>query len=90
MCMALLSLLTGRCAKREVALTGEITLTGNILPIGGIKEKVLAAIRGGVKTLVLPCKNKEDYEEIDKGIRDKIQCFYIEKIDDAIDIVLMK
>ncbi len=90
MCMALFSLLMDRCAKREVALTGEITLTGNVLPIGGIKEKVLAAIRGGVKTLVLPHKNKEDYEEIDKSIRDKIQCFYIEKIDDAIDIVLIK
>ncbi|HHT9129555.1 MAG TPA: endopeptidase La [Candidatus Brocadiaceae bacterium] len=90
MCMALISLLTGRYAKREVALTGEITLTGNMLPIGGVKEKVLAAIRAGVKTIVFPFKNKDDYEEIDTEIRSKIQCFYIEKIDDAIDIVLTK
>ncbi|MCF6150479.1 MAG: endopeptidase La [Candidatus Kuenenia sp.] len=88
MCMAILSLLTGRPAKREVALTGEITLTGNVLPIGGLKEKVLAAIRAGVKTIVLPIKNKDDFGEIDKDIREKINCVYIEKIDDAINIVL--
>lgn len=90
MCMALISLLTGRPARREVALTGEATLTGNVLPVGGVKEKVLAAIRAGVKTLVFPAKNKDDYEEISKEIRDKIRCFYIEKIDDAIEIVLTK
>lgn len=88
MCMSLVSLLTGRPARREVALTGEITLTGNILPIGGIKEKVLAAIRAGVKTIVLPLKNKEDYEETEKEIREKIQCVYIQKIDEALDVVL--
>ncbi len=90
MCMALVSLLTGRQARREVALTGEITLTGNVLPIGGVKEKVLAAIRAGVKTIVLPLKNREDYEEVDKEIRDKIQCVYIQKVDDAIDTVLIQ
>lgn len=84
MCMALISLLTERRAKREVALTGEITLTGNVLPVGGVKEKVLAAIRAGVKAIVLPAKNKDDYEEIDKEIRNKIQCSYIQKVDDAI------
>ena len=80
MCMALISLLTGRYARREVALTGEVTLTGNILPIGGVKEKVLAAIRAGVKTLVLPLKNKDDFEEINEEIRNKIQCVYIQKL----------
>ncbi|MEB2309662.1 MAG: endopeptidase La [Candidatus Brocadiaceae bacterium] len=90
MCMALISLLTERRAKREVALTGEITLTGNVLPVGGVKEKVLAAIRAGVKAIVLPAKNKDDYEEIDKEIRNKIQCSYIQKIDDAIDLVLIQ
>ena len=89
MCMALVSLLTGRYARREVALTGEVTLTGNILPIGGVKEKVLAAIRAGVKTIVLPLKNKDDFEEIDAEIRSKIQCVYIQKIDDAINTVLI-
>ena len=90
MCMALVSLLTGRYARREVALTGEVTLTGNILPIGGVKEKVLAAIRAGVKTIVLPLKNKDDFEEIDAEIRNKIQCVYIQKIDDAINTVLIQ
>jgi len=89
MCMALVSLLTGRYARREVALTGEVTLTGNVLPIGGVKEKVLAAIRAGVKTIVLPLKNKDDFEEIDAEIRNKIQCVYIQKIDDAINTVLI-
>jgi len=90
MCMALVSLLTGRYARREVALTGEVTLTGNVLPIGGVKEKVLAAIRAGVKTIVLPLKNKDDFEEIDAEIRNKIQCVYIQKIDDAINTVLIQ
>lgn len=89
MCMALISLLTGRYARREIALTGEITLTGNILPIGGVKEKVLAAIRAGVKTIVLPLKNKDDFEEIPREIRDKIRCVYIQKVDNAIDTVLI-
>ncbi len=90
MCMAIISLLTGRPARREVALTGEVTLTGNVLPIGGVKEKTLAAIRAGVKTIVLPLKNKDDFEEINKEIRDKIQCVYIQKINDAIDTVLIQ
>ena len=89
MCMSLISVLTGRYARREVALTGEVTLTGNVLPIGGVKEKVLAAIRAGVKTIVLPLKNKDDFEEIDAEIRNKIQCVYIQKIDDAINTVLI-
>ncbi|MBM4064593.1 MAG: endopeptidase La [Planctomycetes bacterium] len=89
MCMALVSLLTGRHARREVALTGEVTLTGNVLPIGGVKEKVLAAIRAGVKTIVLPLKNKDDFEEIGAEIRSKIQCVYIQKIDDAVNTVLV-
>ncbi|WKZ18985.1 MAG: endopeptidase La [Candidatus Jettenia sp. CY-1] len=88
-CMALISLLTGRYARREVALTGEITLTGTVLPVGGVKEKVLAAIRAGVTVIVLPLKNKEDFEEIDKEIRDKIRCVYIQKVDDAIGTVLI-
>ncbi len=89
MCMSLVSLLTGIPARREVALTGEITLTGNVLPIGGVKEKVLAAIRAGVKTIVLPLKNKDDYEDIDKELREKIQCVYIQKVDDAVPAVLV-
>ncbi|MEE8190598.1 MAG: endopeptidase La, partial [Candidatus Scalindua sediminis] len=76
MCTALLSLLTGRYAKRNVALTGEITLSGRVIEIGGVKEKVLAAIRAGVKTIVLPKRNEKDFQEIKKEIRDKIKCVF--------------
>jgi ATP-dependent Lon protease len=89
MCMALISLLTGRRARREVALTGEITLTGNVLPVGGVKEKILAAIRAGVKTIVLPLKNKENFEEISREIRDKIASVYVHKVDEAVNTVLI-
>jgi ATP-dependent Lon protease len=88
MCMSLLSLLTGRYAKRNVALTGEITLSGRVIEIGGVKEKVLAAIRAGVETIVLPKKNEKDFQEISKEIRDKIKCVFIEKVEDAINVVL--
>ncbi len=88
MCMSLLSLLTGRLACREVALTGEITLSGRILPVGGIKEKVLAAIRAGVTSIILPKKNEEDFRDIKEDIRNKIKCIYIDAIDEAIELVL--
>ncbi|MGR3309363.1 MAG: endopeptidase La, partial [Candidatus Brocadiales bacterium] len=88
MCMALLSLVTGRFARREVALTGEITLSGRILPIGGIKEKVLAAVRAGVTTIITPKKNEEDFKEIKEDIRNKVKCIYIDMIDEATDLVL--
>ena len=88
MCTALLSLLTGRYAKRNVALTGEITLSGRVIEIGGVKEKVLAAIRAGVKTIVLPKKNEKDFQEIKKEIRDKIKCVFIERVEEAVNVVL--
>jgi ATP-dependent Lon protease len=88
MCMALLSLLTGRHARRNVALTGEITLSGRVIEIGGIKEKVLAAIRAGVATIVLPKKNEKDFQEIKKEIRDKIKCVFIERVEEAVNVVL--
>ncbi|MCF6157680.1 MAG: endopeptidase La [wastewater metagenome] len=89
MCMALISLLSGKYARREIAITGEITLTGNVLPVGGVKEKVLAAIRAGVKTIVLPLKNREDFEEIPKEIRDMIKPVYVQRVYDVADTVLI-
>jgi ATP-dependent Lon protease len=88
MCTALLSLLTGRYAKRNVALTGEITLSGRVIEIGGVKEKVLAAIRAGVKTIVLPKRNEKDFQEIKKEIRDKVKCVFIERVEEAVNVVL--
>ena len=63
MAIALLSMLTGRCVKPNLAMTGEITLSGNVLPVGGIKEKVLAAKRAGVTQVILPAENKMNVKE---------------------------
>ena len=60
MCLAMVSALTGICVKRTVAMTGEITLRGEVLPIGGLKEKLLAAQRGGTKTVLIPFENERD------------------------------
>ncbi len=88
--MALISLLTRRPARRDVAMSGEITLTGRILPVGGIKEKILAAKRAKVKTVLLPARNKVDVEELPAEVRKDIEIELIDTIDDAMNIVLVK
>ena len=86
--MALLSLLTGRPARRDVATSGEITLTGRVLPVGGIREKVLAAKRAEVRTVVLPAKNRAETEALDEGIRSGIDIRLVETVAEAVDLVL--
>jgi ATP-dependent Lon protease len=86
---ALISLLTGRPARRHVAMTGELTLSGRILPIGGIKEKVLAAHRAGVKTVLLPARNRENLREIDEAIREELQILLVESMEDIISVALL-
>ncbi len=88
--MALISLLTGRSARRDVAMSGEITLTGRILPVGGIKEKILAAKRAKVKTVLLPARNKVDVEELPAEVKKDIDIELIDAINDAMNIVLVK
>jgi len=88
--LALISLLTGRPAKRDVALTGELTLSGRILPVGGIKEKILAAKRAKLKTIILPSKNKVELEDIQEDIYKDITIHFAEKIEDVVDLVLAK
>ena len=66
MTTAIVSMLTGEVAKHDVAMTGEITLRGKVMPIGGVKEKVLAAKRAGIKTMILPEKNKNDLDDVPK------------------------
>ena len=73
MATALISALTKRPVRRDVAMTGEITLRGRVLPVGGVKEKVLAAHRGGIKTFVLPKKNKKDLSELPADVRQELQ-----------------
>jgi ATP-dependent Lon protease len=86
--MALLSLLTGRPAKREVAMTGELTLTGRILPVAGIREKLLAARRAGVKTVVFPEKNRVDLDDLDADIRADLEVFLTSSVEAVVDLVL--
>ena len=89
MCTALFSLLSGRKAKRNIAMTGEITLLGTILPVGGIKEKVLAAYRQGIRTILLPKDNERDIQEIPKSVRSKLEFVLLEKAEDAFEQVLL-
>lgn len=85
--MALLSALTNIPLSNEVAMTGEITLRGRILPVGGIKEKILAAVAAGIKTVVLPKQNLKDLEEIPKELTKKIKIVPVEHIDEVWDVV---
>jgi ATP-dependent Lon protease len=86
--VALLSMITGRPCRREVAMTGELTLTGRILPVGGVKEKLMAAHRAGVRTVVLPEKNVVDLKEIADEIKQSLNIVPIADLSQAIDRVL--
>ncbi|MBS4031075.1 MAG: endopeptidase La [Clostridiales bacterium] len=84
MASALISALTQRPTKRTVAMTGEITLRGRVLPIGGVKEKVLAAHRAGIKTILLPAENKKDISEIPDNVRRKLDFIFVEHMDEVL------
>jgi len=88
MFIALVSLLTQRPTRANVAMTGEITLRGRVLPVGGIKEKVLAAKEAGLKTVILPKMNEKDLEEVPKEVRDVVEFKFIEEMEEAIKIAL--
>jgi len=88
MLVALTSLLTNRPIRNDVAMTGEITLRGLVLPVGGIKEKVLAAARAGIRAIILPQKNEKDLEEIPERIRNQMEFIFIQRMDEAIDMAL--
>jgi ATP-dependent Lon protease len=79
----LVSLLTGTPIRSDVAMTGEITLRGQVLPVGGIKQKVLAAARVGIQTVILPERNELDLEEVPKEIRDKVRFVFADRVDDV-------
>jgi ATP-dependent Lon protease len=88
MVTALVSLLTGKPARRTVAMTGEITLTGRVLAIGGLKEKVLAAHRAGVKTVLAPSRNRDDLEDIPENVRQELEFQFIDEASQAVAAVL--
>jgi ATP-dependent Lon protease len=88
MFVALASLLTSSAVRSDVAMTGEISLRGLVLPVGGIKEKVLAALRGGIATVMLPARNRKELEEIPQEAREKLSLVWIETVDDALATAL--
>jgi ATP-dependent Lon protease len=88
MFVALVSLLTGRTASSDTAMTGEISLRGLVLPIGGVKEKVLAATRAGITTVMLPARNRKDLEDVPDAARQQVRFVWMERVDDAIAAAL--
>ena len=90
MAVALISALTKIPVSKDVAMTGEITLRGRVLPVGGLKEKSLAALRQNIKTIIIPARNKKDLEDIPQTVRNKIAYVFAKHMDDILDIALLK
>jgi ATP-dependent Lon protease len=89
MVTALASLVTGRAVRQDLAMTGEITLRGKVLPVGGIKEKVLAARRAGVRTIILPRHNGNDLEDVPAVLRRDLQFVYVDTVREVLDHALV-
>jgi ATP-dependent Lon protease len=90
MFVAVASLLSGKNVRDDVAMTGEISLRGLVLPIGGVKEKVLAAHRAGIRTVLLPARNRKDFEEIPEQARQQLKFVWLENVEDALDAVFQE
>jgi ATP-dependent Lon protease len=88
MFMALVSLMTNRTVRNDTAMTGEISLRGLVLPVGGIKEKVVAAHRAGIKRIMLPMRNRKDFEDVPEEARRELEFVWLERVDDAISSAL--
>jgi ATP-dependent Lon protease len=85
---SLASLLTNRTVRSDVAMTGEISLRGLVLPVGGIKEKVVAAARAGIHTVILPARNRKDFEDIPESARKQLQFVWAERVEDVLAVAL--
>jgi ATP-dependent Lon protease len=85
---AVASLLLNAAVKKDVAMTGEITLRGNVLPVGGIKEKLLAAHRAGIKEVLVPARNERDLDDVPKDVRDQMKIHLIKRMDEILPLVL--
>lgn len=88
MATALMSLITGRPVRRNVAMTGEITLRGQVLPVGGIKAKVLAAHRAGLDTVILPRRNEPDVEDVPEEVRQAMTFIFVDDVTAALEAAL--
>ena len=88
MTTALVSALAGIPVRHDVAMTGEITLHGKVLPIGGLREKTMAAYKAGMKTVVIPIGNKGDLEEVDTVVKENVNFVFAEKISDVLEVAL--
>ena len=88
-CTAIVSTLTGRPVRRDIAMTGEISLRGRVLPIGGLKEKTMAALRNGVNTVIVPADNEPDLDEIDPTVKSALNFVLADKVDKVLDIALL-
>jgi ATP-dependent Lon protease len=87
-CTALISAYTGREVRKDVGMTGEITLRGHVLPVGGIREKVLSAHRSGLKTVIIPKRNTKDLIDVPKRARSELQLVFVEHIDQVLEVAL--
>ena len=87
-CTALVSALTGRAVRRDLAMTGEISIRGRVLPIGGLKEKTMAALRHGIRTVILPEDNRKDLEEIDQTVRRALNFIPVRHVDQVLEAAL--
>jgi ATP-dependent Lon protease len=81
--------LTGRAVRKDIAMTGEITLRGRVLPIGGLKEKVLAAHRAGIRTIILPAENEKDLEDLPGNIRGEMEFICVSHADEVLKLALV-
>jgi ATP-dependent Lon protease len=87
-CTALVSAFTGREVLREIGMTGEMTLRGRVLPVGGVREKVLAAYRAGIKTVIMPRKNLKDLVDVPKRARSELNIIPVERVDEVLEHAL--
>ena len=87
--IAIISCLTGKKVSSEIAMTGEVTLRGNALPIGGLREKTLAALRSGIKTVIVPYDNRKNVEELPQEVKANLNIVYMKKVSDAIKYAIV-
>ena len=90
MATAITSALTGIPIRHDVAMTGEITLLGRVLPIGGLKEKTMAAYRAGIKTVLIPADNEPDLYEVDKTVKEHVEFVPVERIEQVLEKALVR